>query len=209
MITILFISSLTEKRKVQQVITILVVIAEVFIYSYAYIGVYPDKIANRELSDKPVFQSYTIKEEFEIEKDLYRLKDLTGLTTENDSLIYDVPGIATFLHIISDDQVLNFERLGYSHHGSKIHNHGGTIFSDAVYGIKYILTPKVMPGELYDYLDTINYQTQLYQYKNTLPIGITYDNEVIDIPDNLDVFEAQNYLYRNMFNKKLSTAVFS
>lgn len=202
MISILFIISITERAQTQKVITVILVISEILIYSYAYIGVSPERIINRELSDQGVFQAYTIEKEFNIEDTMYRLKDLTALTNENGSLIHNIPNIATFLHIISDEQVLNMEQLGYSHNGSKIHNNGGTIFSDAVYGVKYILTDKLLPGELYNYLDTIDHKINLYEYKNNLPIGLTYNNEVQDIPEDLNVFESQNYLYQNMFNKQ-------
>lgn len=202
MVSILCISYITEKTKVHKIITVIIVVSEIFIYSYAYIGVKDENIQDRELSDKGVFQSYKIKEQFDIKNDLYRLKDLTALTSENCSLIYNTPSIATFLHIISPEQVMGMRQLGYSHFKSKIHNYGGTLLSDAIYGVKYILTPKEMPKDLYNYIATMDNEVHLYEYKNTLPIGITYDNEIEDIPSYLNVFEAQNYLYKKIFNKQ-------
>lgn len=201
-VTILCITYIKEKTKVQKFITLILVISEIFIYSYAYIGVKSENIQKRELSDKGVFLSYKIQEQFKIKNDLYRLKDQTALTTENCSLIYNTPSIGTFLHIISQEQVIGMRELGYSHLKTKIHNYGGTIFSDALYGVKYILTPKELSPKIYKYIDTIDDNIHLYEYKNTLPIGITYDNEIEEVPYILNVFETQNYLYKNIFNKQ-------
>lgn len=191
-----------EKERVRKVILVIIVISEVFIYTYAYVGTKPEYRSEIEWSDEAIFTSYEIQNTFNLQDTLYRMKDLTALTTENCSIVHNIPSMSTFLHIISTEQVTNCEQLGYSHLNTKINDFGGTIMSDAVYGIKYVLSKQDLPEELYNYIGTTKSGIKLYEYKNSLPIGMTYNNEVIDLPKELDVFEAQNYLYRNIFSKE-------
>lgn len=178
------------------------ILVELLVYSYAYIGVYPAYRGGREWSDEQIFTSYEIASTFEIKDTQYRIKDLTGLTSENCPLVYNIPSMSTFLHIISKEQVVNAEQMGYSHNRTKLNDFGGTVFSDAIYGIKYILTKENLSDEVYKYIKTNEEGIKLYEYRNTLPIGLVYKNEVSDIPENLGVFETQNYLYQNLFDKQ-------
>ncbi len=190
-----------ENRLIKNILLTGIISIEILIYSYAYIGVEPAYRNGREWSDEPIFTSYEIANSFNIEDSLYRIKDLTGLTSENCPLVYNIPSMATFLHIISDEQVKNAEQLGYSHNRTKINGLGGTVFSDAIYGVKYVLTKKDLPNEIYKYVSTSESGIKLYEYINTLPLAFTYQNEIIDIPKDLRVFEVQNYVYQKLFNK--------
>lgn len=190
-----------DKDKLKKVLLTIVVISEVLIYTYAYVGVDKEFRGGVEWSDEGIFTSYEIAN-MNIPNTLYKIKDLTASTTENCSLVYNIPSMSTFLHLINTEQVTNCEQLGYSHNNTKINDFGGTILSDAVYGIKYVLSKQELPEEIYNYIKTSESGIKLYEYKNNLPIAIVYDNEVIDIPKELVAFDAQNYLYRNLFNKQ-------
>lgn len=202
MILVLNSISNIEKEKVRKVILAIIVASEVLIYTYAYIGTKPEYRSGIEWSDEAIFTSYEIQNTFDLQDRLYRIKDLTALTTENCSIVHNIPSLSTFLHIISTEQVTNCEQIGYSHSNTKINDFGGTAISDAIYGIKYVLTKEYLPEEIYNYISTTNSGIKLYEYKNNLPIVKIYNNEIIDLPENLDVFEAQNYLYKNIFNKE-------
>ena len=191
-----------NKQRLKNIIIVIVTLVQVFIYSYAYIGVNPEYRYGIEWSDEQIFFSNELARNLKIENSLYRIKDLTASTTENCSLVYNIPSMSTFLHIISKEQVLNCEQLGYSHSKTKLNDFGGTIFSDAVYGIRYILSKEDLPEQIYTYIYTLENDIKLYEYKNILPYGIKYDNEVSDIPTEIEGFDAQNYLYRNLFNKQ-------
>ena len=191
-----------ENEKAKNICITVLTIIQVFTYSYAYVGVDQEYRYGREWSDEPIFTSYQIAKELNIKDNLYRIKDLTALTTENCPLIYDIPSMSTFLHIISTEQVLNCKQLGYSNNNTKINDYGGTIFSDAIYGIKYVLTKGELSEIIYNYVTTTTDGIKLYEYKNNLPIGITYNSTVEDIPKDLEIFDAQNYLYKRLFNKQ-------
>lgn len=193
--------SFGNKEKLKKIVVSIIILSEVLMYVYAYVGVYPEKRYGREWSDEEIFTSYEIQDKISTEDNLYRLKDLTELTTENCSLVHNIPTIATFMHIINSDQVVNYYQMGYSASSTKLNDYGGTIFSDAVYGVKYVLSKNNLSDKIYNYIDSTKEGIKIYEYKNTLPIGITYENEVIEIPGNLVAFDAQNYLYKTMFNK--------
>lgn len=190
-----------DKENIKKTLLVIVVITETLMYTYAYVGVDREFRNGVEWSDEGIFTSYEIAD-MNIPKTLYKIKDLTASTTENCSLVYNIPSMSTFLHLINTEQVMNCEQLGYSHNNTKINDFGGTIMSDAVYGVKYVLSKQDLSDKIYEYISTSKSGIKLYQYKNSLPIGITYDNEVIDIPEELGAFDAQNYLYRYLFNKQ-------
>lgn len=194
--------SINENKKKMIAISIVTII-QLLTYTYAYLGVIPEYRGDSiEWSDEQIFLSNTINSKLKkYENTLYRIKDLTGSTTENCSLVYDEPSFSTFLHIISKEQVLNYEQLGYSMKKTKLNDCGGTLISDAIYGVKYIMTNKKMPEQLYTFCENITDDILLYEVKDTLPIGILTQNEIIDIPEEIQRFDAQNYLYQKIFNK--------
>lgn len=69
-------------------------------------------------------------------------------------------------------------------------------------GVKYVLSKQNLSDKVYKYICSLNNDVKLYEYINTLPIGILYNNEVANIPENLKAFDAQNYLYKSLFNKQ-------
>lgn len=190
-----------EREIIKKLLITVITIIQICMYTYAYIGVQPQYRYTADWSDDMIFTSYKIADKFNLSDTLYRIKDLTSSTTENCPLVYNIPSMSTFLHIISEDQVYNSRQLGYSNKGTKINDFGGTILSDAVYGVKYVLTTTYLSDKIYNYIDSID-GNKLYEYKNVLPIGITYDNDVTKIPEELNAFETQNYLYKNLFNKQ-------
>ena len=188
-----------KDNKVKNSIIVIVIITLVIGYTYAYLGVDPKYREGNEWSDEGIFYANQIYGK--IDDNLYRLKDLSLKNYENYSVISNTPSISTFLHIISKEQVLNANQLGYSANKTKLNDFGGTLFTDAIYGIKYIISTKELPSRLYTYKDKVN-NNYLYEYKNVMPYGILYDEEITDIPEEYYAFSANNYLYQKLFNKK-------
>lgn len=194
----LLISRINYKKYKYVYIGILNIIL-ILTYSYSYIGVYPANRGGVEWSDEGVF--YANKINNKLDENLYRLKDLSASTYENSPLVSNIPSMSTFLHIISKEQVLNTQQLGYSSNKTKLHDFGGTMFTDAIYGIKYIISNEELPERLYNFVDNID-NNKLYEYKNILPYGILYEEEISNIPEEYYAFTANNYLYQKLFNKE-------
>ena len=188
-----------KDNKLKYNIITIVTITSLIAYTYAYLGVDPEYRGGNEWSDDGIFYANEIYGK--VDDNLYRLKDLSLFNYENYPIVSNTPSISTFLHIISKEQVLNTKQLGYSANKTKLNDFGGTIFTDAIYGIKNIISTKELPDRLYTYKGKIN-GNYLYEYKNIMPYGILYDEEVIDIPEEYYAFSANNYIYQKLFNKE-------
>ena len=191
-----------NEEKTRKILISIITIIQVATYTYAYIGVKNNAEKGIEWSDKQIFTSNKIYEKTQSEQGTnYKIKDLTASTTENCSLVYNIPSMSTFLHIIPTEQVLNYRQLGYSGRKTQLNDFGGTLISDAIYGVKYILSKEELPEQIYTFIEDIDDNIKLYEYKQTLPIGILYNSEETAISTEIKDFDAQNYLYKKMFNK--------
>ena len=199
---ILFSAYKINNKKVKTTFILLVVIFQILTYAFAYVGVYKESSVGIEWSDDGLFASNEIYAKFKNNNTLYRLKDLSFNTTENDSLVYDVPSMSTFLHIAPKEQILNCAQIGYSNRKTQLNDYGGTLFSDAIYGVKYVLSYNDLSSELYNYVDTILNDVKIYEYKYSLPNVILYDNYIEKIPEELNNYDAQNFIYKVLFNKE-------
>ena len=194
--------NITEE-KMKKILICAITIFQILTYTYAYIGVQNNSEYGIEWSDNQIFMSNKINEKMKLEEGtLYRIKDLTASTTENCSLVYNIPSMSTFLHIIPSEQVLNYKQMGYSGRKTQLNDFGGTLISDAIYGVKYILSKNELSSEIYTFVGNIDNDIKLYEYNKTLPIGILYQNNITNIPEELNDFDAQNYLYKMLFNKE-------
>ena len=177
--------------------TIIMVVCNV----YAYVGIANKDSETNLYNGETVFYSQAIGEK--MDEGLYRVKDDTIRGANNDALISRLPNMNTFLHIISPEQVINNWQMGYAGSYTQLYGVGGTIFTDAIYGVKYIITEKKLPERLYDLVEDLGDGTRIYCYKNLLSYGILGDNlpEFVGSAENkLSAFEANNYLYRELFD---------
>lgn len=188
-----------ENKKVRNSIISVIVIFQIIIQGLAYIGVPEERRGGPEHSDSSITVANELIQAFNSNKTtLYRYKDLDQSMTENYPLVLDWPSISTFLHIISKEQVLTHSQLGYTRNNTKLGDCGGTLVSDEILGIKYSLSKNELDSEIYQ-KNGIN----LYEYKEMLPYGIVYENnkDISTIPEKFDVFETQNYLYKELFSE--------
>jgi uncharacterized membrane protein YfhO len=75
---------------------------------------------------------------------------------------------------------------------------GGTIFSDTLFQIKYVLTQKNLSEKLYDFCENVSGYGEdvlnIYQNKSTLPFAINTDTSSLDFSGEL--FTTQNTLFQ-------------
>ena len=194
-----------ENKKMRNAIISIVVLSQILIQGLAYIGVPEEKRGGPEHSDSSITVANEILETFNIDKgELYRYKDLDQNMTENYPLVLDCPSISTFLHIISKEQVLTHSQLGYTRNNTKLGDCGGTLVSDEILGIKYLFSKDNLDSEIYTKIGTSQSGINLYESKNMLPYGIIYENneDISRIPEEYNVYEAQNYIYKNLFSSE-------
>lgn len=193
-----------ENKKVRNSIISVIVIFQIIIQGLAYIGVPEERRGGPEHSDSSITVANELIQAFNSNKTtLYRYKDLDQSMTENYPLVLDWPSISTFLHIISKEQVLTHSQLGYTRNNTKLGDCGGTLVSDEILGIKYSLSKNELDSEIYQKNGTAKNGINLYEYKEMLPYGIVYENnkDISTIPEKFDVFETQNYLYKELFSE--------
>lgn len=193
-----------ENKKVRNVIISVVVLSQILIQGFAYIGVPEEKRGGPEHSDSSIEVANELLSTFNTNNtELYRYKDINQNLTENYPLVMDCPSISTFLHIVSKEQVLTHSQLGYTRNNTKLGDCGGTLLSDAILGIKYTLSSDEMDNKIYQKDETSESGINLYEYKNMLPYGIIYENteDIRTIPEEYNVYETQNYVYKNLFSK--------
>ena len=193
-----------ENKKVRNSIISVIVIFQIIIQGLAYIGVPEERRGGPEHSDSSITVANELIQAFNSNKaTLYRYKDLDQSMTENYPLVLDWPSISTFLHIISKEQVLTHSQLGYTRNNTKLGDCGGTLVSDEILGIKYSISKNELDSEIYQKNGTAKNGTNLYEYKEMLPYGIVYENnkDISTIPEKFDVFETQNYLYKELFSE--------
>ena len=168
-------------------------------YSYAYLGNAGGVNADVEHGDAPVF--YAEKLASELQSDLYRVKDLSNYQYENNPVVSNLPSMLSFLHLISKEQVENTKQLGYSINITKLLDGGGTLFTDQLYGIKYVISNKEKPDRIYDYIGRFE-DKYIYKYKNNISYGVLTENPEEFISKDYQLFDANNYLYKTLFNKE-------
>ena len=188
-----------NSKKVKYTIIGIFTIITALSYTYGYLGISKDYKVEREHNDEAIFYSEELGKK--INSNLYRVKNNTIKGFENNALISNVPESNSFVHIIGKNQILNNTQLGYAGYLTKLKGAGGTIFTDAILGVKYVVSKEKLSSNLYNEIDTLD-GDYIYEYKNVLPFGILYDKEIKEIPEELKIFDANNYLYKNIFNKE-------
>ena len=170
----------------------------VICYGCSFFGNNPN-LDTLERNDQSVLNMVMFSNELNI-TDNYRLKDLTLSMTENYPLVVNVASPSTFLHIISESQVLNYYQMGYSGVNTKLNDLGGTILSDSIYGIKYIISDEQINNNVYEFYKKID---NYFIYKNPYTRFIyTVDTSLSDEITSNNLFDANNELTNELFGKE-------
>ncbi len=176
------------------------------IFSFNYIGV--EKKYNKEVehNDNTFITVNKINKKLNLNNNIFRIKDTTASMIENYPLALDIPSNSTFLHIISSDQVNNYRQLGYSVFNTKLNDIGGTLLSNSIYGVKYYISNEELDSSIYKKIGKVD---NLYLYENLYSNNFSFLTGKINssIPKNLNVFEANNYLYKQVTNSSKNQLV--
>lgn len=181
-----------------------IAIMEITILAFGFFGI-NENVVGREHSDIPILKGIEITKEFDEQLDYnsgYKYKDLDNLMLENTSLYTGIPSTSSW-SFLTKEQMESYINLGYSNLYMRLNNVNGTIFSDALMGMKYLLTQNNLNEKIYDFISETSSGIKLYEYKDVLPIGIVYErnNNINEIPNNLNLFEYQNWIYKKLFNR--------
>lgn len=120
--------------------------------------------------------------------------------TPDYGFILDVDTLDNWIHLIPSSEIDIYEKLGYLVSGTSVKSYGGTIFSDWLFNIRYVISDKIKDNDMYEFIDGYDGK-YLYKYKYSYNYGVVYnDNELIDM-DSFSRFEFQNIIYRNLIDQ--------
>ena len=159
-------------------------------YEYGYI--------NREAYAEPVENySEVFKEIKNKDQSLYRVETILG-STWNDSLQFDYRGITHFNTVANGHLNLYMQDLGYGYLETLILRNGkGIVSTDALFGIKYMVTNRPLNKHGFEQIDQIG-KLRIYENNNALPFGYMVDQNLFDTSKKT-VNKLQKVNYTNSF----------
>ena len=210
---ILYSLILFTKKSVFLYIVPIIMTCEIIFYGFLLIGK-PTFITgyaeNPEQEGEYIRICNQLEEAFNIEPDsegaylLERIKNPDETLNANYPLVLRRPALTNWTHIISPKLQNSAKKLGYSIEYTRLLDCGGTVFSDALIGIKDVVTCVKQDEKLYELQDTAEVvtdhltgdKTEYYYYKckYTLPFGMLV-NHCEDVFESEDTVAIYNDIY--------------
>lgn len=168
---------------------------------YNYIGI--DSMMSR-ITEKYNHMNNIYAFQFNDGDNYYRVKDIDQIYTTytaNTPLVINKKSLAHYTSLTNNNHMLVMKKLGYGSNWTRTYDGGGTVFTDSLFNVKYIISNRELNSNLYNYVDEIN-NIKIYENKFYIPNGIKIlkDNVIDDILEANSVFEAQNNLYKSISN---------
>ena len=192
-----------NSEKLKKNIILVLVLFQIIVDSFIFIeNLYINKLNTDEEINN--FNFYRISKglEFDKYKSLYKFKDETRLLTMNYPYISKVPAMTTWLHIISTEQRLSAEKLGYSTYKTLILDQGGTLASDIILANKYTLSKEDFDKTVYTQVGQTD-DVKLYELnmKNNFTKIYNKNKDISTIMNSEDnLFDIQNNIIKNLFS---------
>lgn len=129
-----------------------------------------------------------------------RVKNSDGsISNVNYSLVMGRESLANYLHVINASYQPALRKWGYSTNWTRLLDTGGTIFSDTMFGIKYLISSSVLSSQLYDKVfeldGTMGFRYYIYRNKYEIPL-VSYISEDFEELSNKDLYGNQNKIFR-------------
>lgn len=204
------------KGKLSGIIPV-IVISEIIFYSFIFIG-HPNFVTG--YSEEPEQEGEYIRicnqlsEGFEIKPDanndyiLSRIKNPDESLNANYGLVLRRPALSNWTHLLNPGLSDSAKKLGYSVQFTRLLDAGGTVFSDALIGVKNIITNSNQNDQLYSLVGSKSVEVDkntgetglynLYECKYTLPFGyVGSETQKIDFNTD-DTVSIYNDFYNSL-----------
>lgn len=152
-----------------------------------------------------------LRKAFDMEEGvLVRIKNPDESLNSNYGFVLERSALTNWTHMISPSLQKSAGEWGYTTEYTRILDAGGTAFTDALIGIKDVVSAVPLDPELYEPVDTaeividhLTGETMNYTYykcRYTLPFGVpVYASAMFDSElENRDVVNLQNQMYRSL-----------
>ena len=137
-----------------------------------------------------------------IDSELERYKMGYFNYTPDYGFIYTVNTLDNWLHILPNKEIDVYRKLGYANTDTCIRSYGGTIFSDWLFNVGYLINREDINNKFYNLVDSYeNYYLYKYNYNNAF--GYIYNNSNIETieDNNIHNFELHNKIYKDLIDK--------
>ena len=197
-LTVIYLVIFCEKNKTVDYRTALsLVLAETFALSAVFIPYWQTDMLEKEHNPQYISTSQTLVKKLDIETSKTdRIKTVGTTLNCNYGTVMQRATLADWTHLIPSSVQGSLISLGYSSEYTRLHDSGGTAFTDAILGVKNVLSVKSESPELYDRISKkkgYNY----YKCKYTLPYATVVDKSVLDIDtQNSNWMDLNNQLYK-------------
>ena len=193
---------------------------EILCYSFLLYG-QPDFITG--YSEEPEQEGEYIRicnqlnEAFSLEPEfLLRTKNPDESLNANYGLVLRQPELSNWTHMIAPNEQKSAADWGYSIQFTRLLDSGGTVFSDALLGVRNVISSVPLDDKLYTKIQSANIEVDhitgeereytLYKPKYILPWGIILNSSYIEIKDDSDMVELHNQVYKAMASSEDSIA---
>ncbi len=184
----------------------IIIAMSIIFYSYIYIGIeFVMDDTNYKYS-----KMNNIGDNIEDES-FYRIKDndlvYTGYTA-NMPMVSNEKNLSSYTSVTSEEHMQTMKKLGYTSNWTRTYDGGGTIFTDSLFNVKYVISTRELEEDFYTLVYSFD-DILIYKNKYFIRNGIKISNIYNDFQELSDktVFEAQNYIYNSMIGLNSSEEV--
>ncbi|MBO4901179.1 MAG: YfhO family protein [Lachnospiraceae bacterium] len=188
---------------------------EVLCYAYLMIGkpaFQLDYAQGPEQSAAYIARCDQISKAFDLQPErIERIKNPDESLNANYGFVLRQPALSSWTTMLSRDVRIGAKNLGYSFQYTRLLDAGGTVFSDALLGIRRVISCVPMDARFYEPVsqtqvkDAGGDQTEytLYETKYSLPFGVVADVKAMDAAEQAeDIVSLHNALYRALLPAK-------
>lgn len=175
-----------------------IVLAETLALSTIFIPYWQTDMLEKEHNPQYISTSQSLVKKLGIESSkIDRIKTVGTTLNCNYGTIMQRATLADWTHLIPSNIQSSLISLGYSSEYTRLHDSGGTAFTDAILGVKNVLSVKNESSELYNKISKkkgYNY----YKCKYTLPYAMAVNKSILDIDtQNSNWIDLNNQLYKS------------
>ncbi len=149
-----------------------------------------------------------LKKDFGLSREyLYRVKNPDESLNANYSFILERPALSNWTHIIPGSLQKSSSEWGYSTQFTRLLDAGGTAFTDALIGVRDVISCLPQDEELYEKVSSTEVEVDgktveytWYKCRYSLPFGVpVYANAMFDSElENRNPVSLQNQMYRSL-----------
>ncbi len=182
-----------KNRNITNIFLIATTLVEIFIITswtmYYSNGYYLSKEANEVNNNLNFENNY-----------LYRYKVDYPYYSLDYGFVLRVNTLDNWLHILPNGMTDTYESLGYLISDTSIKSKGGTILTDNLLNMNYIISKEKLDDRMYQNIEK-GYKYKLYKYKEIMPFGIIYksSNKLKEYDYG---FYLHNQIYQSLFDRK-------